>query len=103
MITICDDTMCYGCGLCQNVCPSNAITIDDTNGFYRPRIHEELCVKCHLCITKCPGNKKTNLRPLNHQTECYAAYTLHEDIHYYSASGGLCTELSMQFVKLGGC
>lgn len=45
---------CFGCMLCADTCPKQAITIqENANGFWMPYIDSSLCVGCHLCEHKC--------------------------------------------------
>ncbi len=37
---------------CMNVCPVNAIGIDESTG--AKRVDSDLCVGCHLCVLVCP-------------------------------------------------
>lgn len=42
---------CVGCGACEDVCPENAITIDDV-----AVIDDGKCVDCGACIDECPAS-----------------------------------------------
>ena len=42
---------CDGCGICEDVCPANAIKV---NG--RAIVQGELCTGCGLCVGECPNN-----------------------------------------------
>ena len=43
-----------GCGICKNVCKSNAITMKlNDDGFYYPQINKELCTDCGACARVC--------------------------------------------------
>ena len=41
---------CDQCGICAEVCPVEAIVLED--GIYR--INEEECIACHECVEACP-------------------------------------------------
>jgi ferredoxin len=42
---------CAGCGICEDVCPTNAIKV---NG--QAMVQPELCTGCGLCVGECPNN-----------------------------------------------
>ena len=42
---------CVGCGACADVCPQDAITVDDI-----AVINHDLCVDCGACIDECPAD-----------------------------------------------
>jgi len=42
---------CAGCGICEDVCPTNAIKV---NG--QALVQPELCTGCGLCVDECPNN-----------------------------------------------
>lgn len=44
------ESECAGCGICVNICPSNAIIM--TGGV--AVIKQELCTKCGSCLNICP-------------------------------------------------
>ncbi len=41
---------CIGCKMCEKVCPSQAITVEDNIA----HINYDLCTNCGLCADKCP-------------------------------------------------
>ena len=50
---------CTGCGLCENVCPVDAIVMkEDSCGFAYPTFNSK-CVDCNLCQKKCEGRIAT--------------------------------------------
>ncbi len=50
-IAVVDSEKCTGCGICEDVCPANAITV---NG--QALVQPELCTGCGLCVGECPNN-----------------------------------------------
>jgi len=46
-----DMELCAGCGICVDVCPANAIEIQDD----KARVDVEACVECGLCVGECPA------------------------------------------------
>lgn len=42
---------CVACGACADVCPENAITVDDI-----AVIDADKCVECGACIDECPSD-----------------------------------------------
>lgn len=45
-----DESKCTGCGICTDVCPVNAITVDQV-----AEIDAETCTDCGLCVAECPN------------------------------------------------
>ena len=49
MAAIVDSEKCTGCGNCVEVCPVEAIELNDV-----AKVDEETCVYCGACISECP-------------------------------------------------
>ncbi|MBO7318495.1 MAG: 4Fe-4S binding protein [Clostridia bacterium] len=47
-----DKKTCVACGVCQKVCPKQAIEI--VNGCYA-RVSVEKCIGCGICAKNCPA------------------------------------------------
>ena len=47
-----DSQKCTGCGICVDVCPLEAISLNDGIAV----IDEDTCTKCGLCVNECPTN-----------------------------------------------
>jgi len=52
---------CAGCGICEDVCPANAIKV---NG--QAIVQPELCTGCRLCVGECPNNAIVLTQKKNH-------------------------------------
>lgn len=100
--------LCMGCGVCESVCPVQAIRIknDNRKGIYFPVIDNGRCTNCGLCVEVCPGvlvdfNWLTNKFLGNGRKDntlgvfqsCYFAHANDKQIRYNSSSGGLVTAL----------
>jgi len=80
-------TECFGCEACQQVCPKQAITMqEDKEGFRYPVIDETLCIHCNLCRKACPHSSM----PEKHRTDKYAfgGYSKDWTTRFESTSGG---------------
>ena len=50
-VAVVDSGKCAGCGICEDVCPTNSIKV---NG--QALVQPELCTGCGLCVGECPNN-----------------------------------------------
>jgi len=46
-----EDAKCTSCGTCEEVCPMDAITVNEVACIDRDR-----CIGCGVCVSKCPAN-----------------------------------------------
>jgi len=44
-----DEEKCTGCGACAEVCPVDAITVDNV-----ATVDEDECIDCGTCVEECP-------------------------------------------------
>ena len=52
---LCDDITCTGCGVCENICPVDAIKLTPNfEGFATPLINPDICIGCLKCEKSCP-------------------------------------------------
>lgn len=94
------ENVCTGCSACMNVCPVDAITMEENeDGFIMPHINEEKCIHCKKCITTCPAVNTALDNAL--QPEIYAAMAQNE-IRSQSSSGGMFTVLAEKILEMGG-
>jgi Fe-S-cluster-containing hydrogenase component 2 len=50
MAAIVKKELCVGCGACVDVCPVDAITIEDGIA-----VISEECIECGACVGECPS------------------------------------------------
>ncbi len=91
---------CSGCGVCEEICPKNAIELKcNKGGFLNPVIDKEKCVKCGLCLKKCTSENpvyKNNSKP-----KCYAMMAS-DEVREISSSGGMFTVAAEYILEQGG-
>ena len=78
---------CFGCGACQQVCPKQAIKMqEDNEGFRYPVIDGTVCVHCSFCRKACPYA----MMPEKHRENKYAfgGYSKNATTRFESTSGG---------------
>jgi len=49
-----DPDQCTACGLCEEACPAEAITVDET-----AVVDDEKCTDCGTCVDECPSDAIT--------------------------------------------
>lgn len=107
--------ICTGCGICEAVCPFEAIKIVVRSGRFVPQIDIRNCNNskgCHRCYDICPGigidliSKAKVVFPaasaidtpvledkyIGRYYRCFTGYSNDHDIRYHSASGGMITQ-----------
>ena len=50
MAAIVDEGKCTGCGSCVDVCPVEAVVVEND----KAKIDAETCVDCGTCVDECP-------------------------------------------------
>jgi heterodisulfide reductase subunit A len=54
MIAMVDEDACTGCGICVDICPYDARTINEKNRI--AEVNDALCTGCGGCVAACPSN-----------------------------------------------
>lgn len=97
---ICDKNKCSGCGLCEIICPKQAIKLKKNNeGFLYPTIDKTKCINCNLCKRKCPSINYINE---NDKNDFYMAWSKNKKIVRSSSSGGIFTEIASTILEDNG-
>ena len=87
MKEIVEKNKCTGCTSCMNICPKQAITMNENeDGFKYPIIDQDKCVNCGLCKKTCPALNTNENDSIN---ECYVSYTKEDKYKENSPSGGV--------------
>lgn len=99
-ISILNATLCSGCGVCNNICPTSAISMEkNKDGFLYPHINKDKCVLCGLCSDRCPVLNPVYNNDKN--PECHAIWAK-DDIRMQAASGGVFSAFANVILKRGG-
>ncbi len=105
-----NNTLCTGCGVCEDVCNKQCILIQEQNGLFRPVIRENACSNCGRCLKVCPGtginfNEFVDTEYQNYDKyignyiNLYTGYALNHDIRFRSASGGMASQLLIYLLE----
>ncbi|WP_426710492.1 Coenzyme F420 hydrogenase/dehydrogenase, beta subunit C-terminal domain [Cetobacterium sp. SF1] len=85
--------LCTGCGICEGVCPVDAIKIiKNEDGFYTPEIDNFLCIECGICKKSC-YKFEDNFIKSNTCIKSYSGKNIDLKILKNSTSGGISYEL----------
>lgn len=100
MKTVCTKDACNGCMACVEICPQNAVIVNQDPVAYNSIIDENKCINCHACYNVCPRNDYSldSHRP---QT-WYQGWANNEEIRSRSTSGGVATAIIKAFLASGG-
>ena len=114
---IVQNTLCTGCGVCQDACPQNAIHFEVKNGLNTPFIDKKNCINdkgCSRCYDICPGKGLEILKEgeelfaenatkydyyLGYYHSCFSGFSQDYDIRYHSAAGGLLSQFLIYLLE----
>jgi acetyltransferase-like isoleucine patch superfamily enzyme/coenzyme F420-reducing hydrogenase beta subunit len=104
MIDIVSKEECTGCSACVDICSTKAIWLEtDNEGFWYPKINNELCNNCGLCEKTCAVLHLSDLKKLNNEIiSCFGSYHKEEDIRFSSTSGGIFSAFANKMFDDGG-
>ena len=90
---------CSNCGACLNICPTNAIAVDNGGLFYKVGVNEKKCVDCGRCVEVCPWN---NERGVQNLSAAYGGFSKDKEIVAKSSSGGIFSAVADLILKKDG-
>lgn len=100
MEKIIEKDLCSGCAACANICPNNAISIQQNKeGFHTPVIDQDKCTDCGLCKKSCPI---LNYKEMNKSNPNVYAIWAENNIREVSSSGGIFTLLAKYVLNNNG-
>lgn len=91
---------CTGCSACEQVCPADAIRMQqDQEGFFRPVVTQD-CILCRKCERVCPAIHPTEERaaPL----QAWAVWNRDPAVREHASSGGFFPALASRVISEGG-
>ena len=91
--------ICVGCGACVATCPVDAVSMQEKDCFYYPVVDETKCIDCGKCKKSCAVLAKDPKREKG--LAWYAGYIEPAKMSTHSTSGGICTELTKQYILEG--
>ncbi|MBQ8527198.1 MAG: Coenzyme F420 hydrogenase/dehydrogenase, beta subunit C-terminal domain [Lachnospiraceae bacterium] len=99
MKTVCERNKCAGCMACIDVCPKDAVNIQDSLSAYNAVIDEEKCINCNACHKVCQRN---HFAQLIEPQLWYQGWANDPEIRKKGSSGGVASELAKTFLDEGG-
>lgn len=108
------NSLCTGCGICEDLCPVQAIQIKRINSTNIPIVNAKTCLgdKCTRCLKVCPGigidlkakakelfNTQNQDKYIGHYTTLYTGYSNDDTIRYHSASGGMVSQFLIYLLE----
>ena len=97
---ICEKKDCTGCFACYNICPKNAIEMqEDEMGYIYPIIDQKKCINCGMSKNVCPN---INMIKLHESKKAYAMWNNNKNIRNKSTSGGIATTLCEYIIENNG-
>ncbi len=91
---------CTGCGACEQICPTGAISMKENDeGFCYPVVDESSCIRCGKCLRHCHLNRE---KIEVSSPQAYAVYHKEKEVCFKSSSGGAFSALAESILRDGG-
>lgn len=99
-----DKKDCCGCNACGDACALGAISfVNDSEGFWYPRINSAVCVNCGKCLKVCPLHNIDSIK--RHEQKMpvvFGGYNKNLMIRFDSTSGGAFSTLALEMYRQKG-
>lgn len=100
-----DYSRCQQCGICEAVCPKQAISLKQLdNGTHKIVVDNDKCIRCKRCVACCPANKEEDYKAyfdgLENSTY-FLGYHADNHIRHESSSGGVCKTIITESLRSG--
>ena len=99
MKTVCEPNQCAGCMACLDLCPANAIRVQDSIGSYNAYIDSSRCCGCNYCRSICPVLTPPDFTAPSLWKQGWAS---DPSIRAAASSGGIASAIEMAFIEQGG-
>ena len=94
------DSKCAGCAACMNVCPTDAIKMQENReAFLMPMVDNDACVDCGKCLMTCPA---LHTKYENYNSPKIYAVMADDNTRMKSSSGGMFGVLANYFYAENG-
>jgi len=95
---------CTGCCGCYNVCPRNAISMEENvEGFVYPNIDLSKCTECGLCKKKCQKLNGSDFdNNMSVVQKAFYGWHNNETVRFKSSSGGIFSALAERCLEKNG-
>lgn len=91
---------CYGCYACKEVCPTNAIVMEeDSEGFRYPVVDEAKCINCGACNKACIRKTSHKIEYAGQYPKVYSVMNKEEEVRMKSSSGAIFPELARYIIE----
>ena len=98
-------THCQQCGVCEAVCPKQAISLDlQKDGTHKVIIDNEKCIKCQRCVKSCPANTREDYNDYFKfftDKTYFLGYSSNDKVRRESSSGGVCKTIVVESLRSG--
>ena len=85
---------CIGCGLCEGICPLNAVRLVESRCTgIKPLVDENACTGCGICFELCPVSEIAEPDDLKKVRAVFQGYSQVPEIYLHGSSGGVVSSI----------